>query len=86
MSHISKFELEGEGPVTVIHNGDWDGTATVVWEDGDGEHRSEVPGRLLVRLGEQAALAHLRGKTVGFLESLEGPPPLRTVNVDPAGV
>ena len=72
MSHTSKFEIPGlPRPVTVIHDGDWDGMATVIWEDADGEfQRAELPAPVLIRLGEQVAFNQMKGKIISFLESI----------------
>ena len=80
--HTTVFEIDHEMTVTVIHNGDWDGNATVLWTDSNGDHKVEMPACLLVRLGEKVAMEHLRGNVISFLEGLEGPPPLRTISDD----
>jgi hypothetical protein len=47
VAHTSAFRVPGiEHPVAVIHNSGWDGTATVVWEDRDGEHQARLPAGL----------------------------------------
>jgi hypothetical protein len=74
MSHTSRFEIPGhDGPVTVIHDGSWDGTATVLWKDADGEYRTKLPARLLVRLGQEVAFDYARNEIISFLESIGSP-------------
>ena len=75
MSHTSRFEIPGfPRPVTVIHDGDWSGTAIVSWEDVDGEfQRANIPASLLVQLGQKVAFEYTKNEVINFLESLESP-------------
>ncbi len=76
----SKFEIPGfPRPVTVMHDEDWGGVATVMWEGADGEfQRAEIPALILIRLGEQAAFNRVKNEIISFLESIgssySGPP------------
>lgn len=36
------------GDVTMIHNGDWSGTATLRWKEGGADHEARVPGSVIL--------------------------------------
>lgn len=72
MSHTSHFSVEGVD-YTVIHNGDWSGVATISRRSPDGKSNllTEVPGKLLIAVGRQAALEEV----ISEVESMMGRPP-----------
>lgn len=70
----SEFQTD-HGTVSVNHNSDWSGMVYIRYTDPDtwpnGERiTTEIPGRLLLQLGREAAKADLVSKTISFLEQL----------------
>lgn len=71
MSHTSTYEVDGLGPVRVIHNGDWSGDAKVTWTEGGVDRSARIPGRLLTALSRSVAVDFVRSEVIGILEQLE---------------
>ena len=68
MSHYHLLETD-DGEFHINVNSDWSGNASVHWEDTEGKHEVELPGKLLLLLGRKAAIDHLRNKIIEVLEN-----------------
>ena len=77
--HTHTYSMPGYNNVTVHANGDWSGPVLIQYFDADGtECEAELPGELLIALGQQIAIDVWRDKLIGILESAEFIPPVHT--------
>lgn len=72
MSHSARAVIEGFGEVDVIHNGDWDGLATIHWTDPrSGELKKvDLPAPLLLELSKKLAVSIVRDRMISALERI----------------
>ena len=67
--HTSVFNIDG-AEVRVHHNADWSGEVDITFPETT-DHVIRLPGKLLLQLGQKAALEHLRAKLYVALASIE---------------
>ena len=78
MSHHHEYKIDGYRNAWINVNGDWSGDAEVNWIDDAGVgHCVEIPGRLLLTIGQRAAFDYIRIAVEGMIEELEPPPEMR---------
>lgn len=69
--HLSEYSVTGYGPVYVNHNSDYSGDAIVSWTDSSGDRKQvAIPGNLLLEIGKDAAVTHVRDRVIDALERM----------------
>jgi hypothetical protein len=68
--HTVTIETSDFGAVTINHDGDWHGLATVSWSDQGIKHSVALPAGVLASAISKAAIENLKAVIIVALEEL----------------